>query len=142
MKKCASCNETKSLDDFRNRKASADGRESRCKDCRKSADNATYRSNPQRRESIRVQMKERSLQLKKFVRGYLESHPCVDCGQADADLLEFDHVSGTKVAGISSMIAGACKMERLLDEIAKCEVRCLYCHRKRTIKQLGWYSWV
>jgi hypothetical protein len=142
MKICLECGVSKPLDEFRNRQASADGKESRCRECRRAADNATYKSNPARRNSIRAQMNERSLQLKKFVREYLESHPCVDCGLDDADLLEFDHVRGTKVAGISRLIKGACKMQRLLDEIDKCEVRCLHCHRKRTIKQLGWYTWV
>lgn len=142
MKKCSGCRESKSLDCFRNRKASKDGKESRCKDCRKTFDNETYKNNQARRDSIRSQMRERSLKLKRFIREYLSSHPCVDCGQDDPDLLEFDHVSGNKVAGIGTLIAGACKMERLLGEIAKCEVRCLHCHRKRTIKQFGWYSWV
>lgn len=132
---------SKPLDEFRNRKASADGKESRCKECRRAADNATYVSDPARRDSIRSQMKERSLQLKRFVREYLETHPCVDCGLADADLLEFDHVRGEKVDGIGGLVKGACRMQRLLDEIDKCEVRCLHCHRKRTIKQFGWYSW-
>lgn len=132
----------KPISDFRNRKASPDGKESRCKGCRRDFDNNTYQNNPERKASIRRQMKERSLTLKKFIRQYLSEHPCVDCGQSDPDLLEFDHVTGTKVAGIGRMIAGACRMERLLDEIDKCVVRCLYCHRKRTIKQFGWYSWV
>lgn len=142
MKKCKECHQEQALSEFRNRKASKDGKESRCKSCRRRADNHTYKTDSQRRESIRRQMKARSLKLKMFVREYLSTHPCVDCGQGDPDLLEFDHVRGEKVANIGQMIAGACRMERLLDEIDKCVVRCLYCHRKRTIKQFGWYSWV
>jgi hypothetical protein len=142
MKQCSECQESKPLEAFRNRKASKDGKESRCKECRRKFDNNTYKNNQNRRDSIRAQMRERSLKLKRFVRDYLSTHPCVDCGQNDPDLLEFDHVSGDKRSGIGAMIAGACKMESLVDEIAKCEVRCLYCHRKRTIKQFGWYSWV
>lgn len=142
MKKCVRCEVEKSMSDFRNRKASKDGKESSCKECRRTFDNNTYKTNPERRDSIRRQMNERSMVLKKFVRQYLTEHPCVGCGQSDPDLLEFDHVRGVKESGISTLIAGACKMQRLLDEIDKCVVRCLYCHRKRTIKQLGWYAWV
>jgi hypothetical protein len=141
MKQCRKCQEAKPLDEFRNKASSKDGKEPRCKACRREHDNNTYRDSPERRASIRKHVDARRLELKKFVRQYLESNPCVDCGQSDADLLEFDHLRD-KSCGISSIIAGASSMQRLLDEIDKCVVRCLYCHRKKTIKQLGWYQWV
>jgi hypothetical protein len=52
---------------------------------------------------------------------------CVDCGyRANADALQFDHVRGTKTNTVTSL-AGV-KMERLMEEIGKCEVRCANCH--------------
>lgn len=42
MKKCTSCGEVKSLDDFQVRKASKDGRTAACRECLKQRDKARY----------------------------------------------------------------------------------------------------
>lgn len=142
MKSCTACKQEKPVEEFPKRSASQDGLASRCKPCKRDYDNAHYKANPQRRLSIAESAARRRLAMKQFVRDYLNSHPCIDCGQQDADLLEFDHVRGEKKYGISLIIGSPLSMQSLLDEIDKCVVRCLYCHRKRTIKQLGWYAWV
>ena len=49
-----------------------------------------------------------------FLLDYLSAAPCVDCGERDPVVLDFDHVG---------------------PEIARCEVRCANCHRRRTIVQ-------
>ena len=58
---------------------------------------------------------------------------CVDCGERDARCLDFDHVRGVKTHNIAHMTA--CSRERVLAEIAKCDVRCANCHRKRTAER-------
>lgn len=58
---------------------------------------------------------------------------CVDCGERDERCLDLDHVRGTKVKNVSEMLG--CSVPRLLEEIAKCEVRCANCHRKRTVER-------
>jgi hypothetical protein len=73
-----------------------------------------------------------------FVFDYLREHPCVDCGEKDLIVLEFDHVRGEKIMEVRMMIGHS--LERIQTEIAKCEVRCANCHRRKTVKQLGWYS--
>ena len=35
---------------------------------------------------------------------YLSQHPCVDCGETDAHVLEFDHVKGKESNNISKMV--------------------------------------
>lgn len=65
---------------------------------------------------------------------YLCNHPCVDCGESDPVVLEFDHVRGEKVANVANLISGAGKFQRLMDEIAKCDVRCANCHRRKTYR--------
>ena len=70
---------------------------------------------------------------------YLQGHPCVDCGEADPLVLEFDHVRGVKSGNISQMMAYCVSEARLLEEIAKCEVRCANCHRRVTAIRGGWY---
>lgn len=71
-----------------------------------------------------------------FVLEHLWSHPCVDCGESDPVVLEFDHVDG-KVIEISRLARHA-SLDRLAEEIARCEVRCANCHARRTAEQFGW----
>ena len=65
------------------------------------------------------------------VRDVLSQSSCVDCGEADVCVLEFDHV-GDKKAAVSALARGEYSLSTLAAEIAKCEVRCVNCHRRRT----------
>lgn len=72
-----------------------------------------------------------------FVFKYLQEHPCIDCGESNPIVLEFDHVKGDKVDAISEMI-NHYGIVKIKEEISKCEVRCANCHRIKTAKQFGW----
>ncbi len=67
-----------------------------------------------------------------WVKEYLAVHPCVDCGENDPVVLEFDHVTGEKLSEVSSLAQTASSLDRIKREIAKCEVRCANCHRRKT----------
>ena len=84
------------------------------------------------RKLSRESSKERN---RKFVIEYLKTHPCVDCGNSDIRVLEFDHVIGTKEENISHTVRNAWSLKRLMLEIDKCEVRCCNCHRIVTIER-------
>jgi hypothetical protein len=56
--------------------------------------------------------------------------PCVDCGESDPLVLEFDHL-GHKNFGIAAGLANR-NWQAVLDEIAACDVVCANCHRRRT----------
>ena len=73
------------------------------------------------------------LRNRSYVDNYLKTHPCVDCGNTDIRVLEFDHVRGIKEGHISHSVKNAWSMERLKNEIEKCEIRCCNCHRIVTI---------
>ncbi|MFB7908218.1 hypothetical protein ACFC1T_17435 [Kitasatospora sp. NPDC056076] len=61
---------------------------------------------------------------------------CVDCGYADVRALDPDHIDPEQKAGTISRLVQLCiAKERLLSELAKCEVRCARCHRARTMRQ-------
>ncbi|MBX3579969.1 MAG: hypothetical protein KF723_22425 [Rhizobiaceae bacterium] len=71
--------------------------------------------------------------LREFVADYLSSHSCVDCGEADPIVLEFDHRDPLhKVFDIASVRNRGYSLASLKREIAKCDVRCANCHRRRT----------
>jgi len=73
-----------------------------------------------------------------FIIDYLRQHLCVDCGESDVVVLEFDH-QRDKTLDISVLSREGYSLDRLKQEIAKCEVVCANCHRRRTAKQFGWY---
>lgn len=51
-------------------------------------------------------------------------------------LLEFDH-TGVKSATVSALIAAGASASRLDREIARCEIVCVNCHRRRTATRAG-----
>lgn len=68
---------------------------------------------------------------------YLSTHPCVDCGEKDILVLDFDHVRGEKKFGIGNAVRLGYSLSVIELEIVKCEVRCANCHRRKTARQLG-----
>ena len=60
---------------------------------------------------------------------------CVDCGQSDSRVLDFDHVYGEKIGNVSDMVNGSYSIGAIKKEIRKCEVRCSNCHRIKTIER-------
>jgi deoxycytidylate deaminase len=63
---------------------------------------------------------------------FLKEHPCVDCGESDVVVLQFDHIRGTKKYEISKMISTGYPWKRIAEEIEKCDVRCANDHVRRT----------
>jgi hypothetical protein len=73
------------------------------------------------------------------VLAFLKEHPCVDCGEDDLRVLEFDHVRGVKLAAVTKLMYQKRPLAILQVEIAKCEVRCANCHRKKTFERTPSY---
>ena len=68
----------------------------------------------------------------------LKDVPCADCGGRFPPVcMDFDHVRGDKVRGVSQM--RYITPIRIVAEVAKCDVVCANCHRIRTRLQLGWH---
>jgi len=70
-----------------------------------------------------------------YIRDYLSNHPCVDCGESDPVVLEFDHIAGIKRGNVATMGNQGFCIKSLEKEIEKCEVRCANCHRRRHYKE-------
>lgn len=71
---------------------------------------------------------------------YLKDNPCVDCGESDLVVLEFDHREPSEKSAQIGNVLGSWSWERLMTEIVKCDVRCANCHRRRTSRQRGWFK--
>jgi hypothetical protein len=73
---------------------------------------------------------------------FLQSHPCVDCGETDPLVLTFDHRElAAKVDTIGRLLSRR-GWTTFLAEVAKCDVRCANCHRMRTAEQFNWSKWI
>ena len=70
------------------------------------------------------------------VKDYLSSHPCVDCGEPDIEVLDFDHVRGVKFKDVSALVYTAYSLRTIIREIEKCDIRCANCHRRKNRKTL------
>lgn len=106
-----------------------------CRDCNRAYQKRYYRDNYKSERKRLAAVKSAAVRLaRKAVREYLKQNPCVDCGESDLDVLEFDHVRGRKRKHVSKLVSNGCTVSTVMDEIAKCEVRCANCHRRRTRK--------
>jgi hypothetical protein len=71
----------------------------------------------------------------KFMIELFRTRPCADCGETDPLVLEFDHLGDKKFNVGAGMRERSWQAVR--DEIAKCDVVCANCHRRRTAVRTG-----
>ncbi len=72
---------------------------------------------------------------------FLSSKKCVDCGEDDPIVLDFDHTGlKEKFKDVSKMLSGHYSWLSVLKEIEKCEIRCANCHRRKTYKQFKFFG--
>lgn len=134
-KTCTKCKETKSLMEFKVRSGKPGKYLSWCKVCYRKHQLEHYHASPERRKRIRKANSFRLIQKKERVCEYLYEHPCIDCGEKDIVVLDFDHVRDKKESSIANLLLANASWLRISKEMAKCEVRCGNCHRKVTAKR-------
>jgi len=141
-KKCSSCERSRLVKFFSKNSSKRDGLQSNCKDCAKAKFKDYYRDNWERhRASVRRRKYEVLEEAREVVFDHLSTHPCVDCGETNQVLLEFDHVRGKKHWGIAQMLSDFRPVAQVRDEIAKCDVRCVSCHTLRTARERRYWVW-
>jgi hypothetical protein len=142
MKICSKCHFPKKNTEFARNRSKTGSRQSYCRKCKRSYDAAYYKINHKRmRAQITAAKALKIEEARKKVLEYLRRNPCVDCGESDPIVLDFDHVRGEKVAYVATMIKDGLVWSRIEEEIAKCDIRCANCHRRKTAKQKGFYKW-
>ena len=133
-KVCSTCKRWKPLAEFNLRSASRDGHQWACRQC-----NSDYHRRHKERHNKQIHARNRRLlaESRRRLWAYLSTHPCVDCGECDPVVLEFDHLRD-KYKDIAKLIRGW-PWPTVMAEIEKCEVVCANCHRRRTYaRQNSW----
>ena len=110
--------------------------DSYCRPCRAAYKREHYLANRQRYMDTAARRRAAVVEERtELLFDYFREHPCADCGKTNPLVLEFDHV-GRKEFDIARGIRGR-NWRAVLDEIAKCEVVCANCHRRRTALRAG-----
>lgn len=127
MQTCTKCHAEKPFEQFNHVKNNQTGYGTICKECLNKK-NKTYRD--QNPDYFKKKKEQYAQQGKEFVNN-LKNKPCIDCGKTfPPECMEYDHLLN-KVEIIGYAYRKWSKTH-LLEEIAKCELVCVLCHRNRT----------
>lgn len=127
MRTCTKCGQPKDMDDFAWKLKSKGIRHSSCKECQRVAVKNHYNAN---KEQYLLRRDESTERKKDYVRSLKENATCKDCGNKYPHyILQFDHVE-TKTENVSVLVSNS--WNKLLAEIAKCDIVCANCHAART----------
>src|SRR5579859_2313307 len=138
---CARCRNTLDVAEFNWRNRARGRLQPYCKPCSRQYVRDHYLRNQSYYVSKAVARNGlRHRQAAQRVLAYLQDHPCVDCGEADAVVLDFDHLEPSeKRESVAVMVRDGLGWDTIRTEIAKCAVRCANCHRRPTARQFGWF---
>ena len=139
MKLCPHCNQHKDESAFARNRSRADGLQAQCRQCVKGIQHNWYvKHRAVHYENIHRRRRELADGLAKRLLDYLAEHPCVDCGESNPIVLEFDPMRDTKKFSLRNHFAHGSSWQVILKEIETCEVRCANCHRLKTAQQFGY----
>lgn len=143
MKICRVCKIEKELTSFNKKSVRKDGLQSDCRECSKIRSKQQYDNNKTKMiiQISKSNIKKREEYKSKFY-DILSKSCCVDCGNNNPLVLEFDHIDpNEKVHGLSKMVHDCYSWDNILKEIDKCECRCANCHRIKTATEQNWYKY-
>lgn len=130
MKTCTTCNEEKPLLEFFFRNKIKKRLHCICKSCKRKKDKILYDSNESRKIKMRLNALrsiERAYQFVKRIKGVSF---CLNCNDKRHYVLDFHHVRGIKEQTISEMVSRGSSINRIKNEIRKCNILCANCHRE------------
>lgn len=139
-KKCSICKQFKDTSEYNKHPKRKDGLQSHCKLCGKIRSKCYYQRNlTKHKEVVRSRKILVVSENKQRMLTYLSNVRCKDCSETDPIVLEFDHVRGNKRNHVSKLLAQGSSWGSILQEIAKCDVVCANCHRRRTYTRSNSY---
>ena len=93
------------------------------------------------RDDLYKAQKRHRIKVREKLLSFLKTKECIDCGENDPVVLEFDHTKPSrKFKQISQMLSGHYSWESVQKEIKKCKIRCANCHRRKSYKQFGHFG--
>lgn len=96
----------------------------------------SYHLGAGQKEKTRARTRDKRNKIRRFLQEYKQSNPCADCKENYPYwMMDFDHL-GDKDFTISNFSGTIESMEKIIDEVKKCEVVCSNCHRNRTHMRL------
>ena len=141
-RKCDHCHEVKEIEEFNWRYKTPGIRHNTCRECMKWFNRRYFKGSAHEEHLKNVKERKQNARevARLYVQTYLETHPCVHCGEADPRVLDFHHRDPVqKEMAIAYMVGGGWSVGRIQEEIDKCDVLCSNCHRKLTMDERGWY---
>ena len=131
-RKCGRCDAWQAPENFGFRDRAQTIRQFWCLQCLVEYKHDWYlRNRVAHKEHVRVTSRVRIVNNRARLAAFKAEHPCVDCGESDPIVLEFDHLRDKKW-NVSEMISGAFPWTTVELELEKCVVRCANCHRRKT----------
>ena len=95
-------------------------------------------ADPEKNRAYKKEWKlKRVAEKSTWLNEYKNKNPCSRCGKSyDPVCMDFHHVDPeSKVSTISSFLHGTHTLEKLKEEVAKCEIICAHCHRLHHYKE-------
>jgi len=142
MKRCTLCHDLFPLTEFNKKSKSPDGLQDVCRECNRARARRYYAENRDKHLKVvmaRVKASRRASQ--DYIGAHLVEHPCVDCGETDLRVLDFDHRPGVDKAGdVMRLVRHGHSLRKIQAEMAKCDIRCRNCHARVTYERSG-NSW-
>ena len=141
MKKiCSKCRKEKKIEEYSIERNKTQKRCPICKSCMTEYHREWYHKKKNDPSFIAKKKKYDLIskqRIMKVIVEYLLNHPCVDCGEKDVIVLQFDH-QRDKIDAVSNLFRNGKSIKKIMEEIEKCEVRCANCHTRKTAERKEW----
>lgn len=126
MKKCNNCGDDKKLSEFNFKNKERGIYQSNCRLCDKIIRKKSYEKN---KKTTYERNKRNRIKAEKWFYEYKSKLKCNRCPQNHPATLEFHHINPkNKKMSVANMV-GDYTIERIIEEINKCEILCSNCHK-------------
>lgn len=138
MKYCSFCKKNLNELDFYVRKTGKRAGQiyEKCKNCMKVRGRYYYANNHDRQLTLAIKRRHKAYLEKRSYLNKVKDKPCMDCGtKYPFYVMDFDHKKGErKINDVAYMVTRNWSLQKIKEEIIKCDVVCANCHRIRTYK--------